>query len=259
MLIADILHNGVDDVDRTGTGTRSIFGTRLEWNLSEGFPLLTLKRTHWPSIAHELLWFLQGTEHADYLKDHGVTIWDEWMKPDGTLGPVYGVQWRRWLSPGRKPVDQLAEVIQTLKTNPQSRRLLVSAWNPGELDFMALPPCHFAFQLYSRNGTLDLMWHQRSVDTFLGLPFNIASYALLTHMIAHVTGLTPGRLIFTGGDTHLYHDHLDKAKKMVLRPSLPLPDLRINRAVTDIDDFKFEDFDLIGYESHAGIKAKVSV
>lgn len=261
-LCRHILENGVEKTDRTGTGTLSIFGYQSRYDLREGFPLLTTKRLHWPSIAHELLWFLRGDTNVEYLNENGVRIWNEWADEKGDLGPVYGKQWRDW---GGVPislwrgVDQIATVIEQIRTNPDSRRLLVSAWNVGEIDQMALPPCHFAFQFYVANGRLSCQLYQRSADVFLGVPFNIASYALLTHMIAHVTGLGVGELVYTLGDAHIYANHIEQVRTQIEREPRPLPQLVIKRQVTDIDDFTFDDFEIVGYDPHPHIAGKVAV
>ena len=258
-LLTDILENGEQKDDRTGTGTISVFGRQLRFNLQEGFPLITTKKLHIRSIIHELLWFLSGSTNIQYLKENGVTIWDEWADDNGDLGPVYGAQWRSWRGAGGKTIDQISEVIEQIKTNPNSRRLLVSAWNVAELDQMKLPPCHYAFQFYVANGKLSCMWQQRSVDTFLGLPFNIASYALLTHMIAHQCDLEVGELIFTGGDVHLYLNHIEQAKLQLSREPRPLPKLLIKRKPNSIFEYQYEDFEIVDYNPHPHIKADVSV
>jgi len=258
-LLTDILENGEQKDDRTGTGTISVFGRQLRFNLQEGFPLITTKKLHIRSIIHELLWFLSGNTNIQYLKENGVTIWDEWADDNGDLGPVYGAQWRSWRGAGGKTIDQISEVIEQIKTNPNSRRLLVSAWNVAELDQMKLPPCHYAFQFYVANGKLSCMWQQRSVDTFLGLPFNIASYALLTHMIAHQCDLGVGELIFTGGDVHLYLNHIEQAKLQLSREPRPLPKLLIKRKPNSIFEYQYEDFEIVDYNPHPHIKADVSV
>lgn len=258
-LLKDIMDNGAQKGDRTGTGTKSVFGRSLRFNLSEGFPLMTTKKLHIKSIVHELLWFVDGGTNTRYLNDNGVTIWDEWADENGDLGPVYGSQWRAWEAPDGRLIDQIKNLIHQLKTNPNSRRHLVSAWNPAEVDNMALPPCHYAFQFYIAEGKLSCMFQMRSIDTFLGLPFNIASYALLTHMVAHVCGLEVGELIWNGGDTHIYLNHLEQVEKQLSREPRPLPTLLINRQVDDIFDFKFEDFTFEGYDPHPGIKAPIAV
>ena len=258
--------HGVFKADRTGTGTKSVFGYQMRFDLNEGFPLVTTKKVHLKSIVHELLWFLQGSSDNNWLKARGVSIWDEWARADGDLGPVYGVQWRSWPTPEGGHIDQISEVIKTLKTNPDSRRIIVSAWNVADLSKMALMPCHAFFQFYvapattpDGKGQLSCQLYQRSADIFLGVPFNIASYALLTLMVAQVTGLQPGEFIWTGGDTHLYSNHLEQAELQLTREPRPLPQMRINPAVTDIFGFKYEDFQLENYESWPAIKAPVAV
>ncbi|AEH48066.1 thymidylate synthase [Parageobacillus thermoglucosidasius] len=258
-LLQDILENGVPKEDRTGIGTFSVFGRQLRFNLQEGFPLLTTKKLHIRSIIYELLWFLRGDTNIRYLQENGVTIWDEWADENGDLGPVYGAQWRSWKGADGKTVDQISWVIEEIKRNPNSRRLLVNAWNVAELDEMKLPPCHYAFQFYVADGKLSCMWQQRSVDTFLGLPFNIASYALLTHMIAQQCGLDVGELIFSGGDVHLYKNHIEQAKLQLTREPRPLPKLVIKRKPASIFEYKFEDFEIVGYDPHPHIKAPVAV
>ncbi len=258
-LLEDILENGVKKDDRTGVGTLSVFGRQLRFDLQEGFPLLTTKKLHIRSIIYELLWFLSGNTNVRYLQENGVTIWDEWADENGELGPVYGAQWRSWKGADGKTVDQISEVIEQIKTNPNSRRLLVSAWNVAEIDKMKLPPCHYAFQFYVANGKLSCMWQQRSVDTFLGLPFNIASYALLTHMIAQQCDLEVGELIFTGGDVHLYMNHIEQAKLQLTREPRPLPKLVIKRKPSSIFDYQFDDFEIVDYDPHPHIKAPVAV
>ncbi|GGJ58987.1 thymidylate synthase [Anoxybacillus voinovskiensis] len=258
-LLQDILENGVHKEDRTGVGTLSVFGRQLRFNLQEGFPLITTKKLHIRSIIYELLWFLSGNTNVRYLQENGVTIWDEWADENGELGPVYGAQWRSWKGADGKTVDQISEVIDQIKTNPNSRRLLVSAWNVAELDKMKLPPCHYAFQFYVADGKLSCMWQQRSVDTFLGLPFNIASYALLTHMIAQQCDLDVGELIFTGGDIHLYMNHLEQAKLQLTREPRPLPKLIIKRKPESIFEYEFDDFEIVDYNPHPHIKAPVAV
>ncbi|WP_028550108.1 thymidylate synthase [Paenibacillus sp. UNC451MF] len=258
-LLQDILEHGVEKTDRTGTGTLSVFGRQMRCDLSQGFPLLTTKKLHVRSIFHELLWFLSGDTNIGYLRDNKVTIWDEWADENGDLGPVYGSQWRNWPAPDGRQIDQIQQVVEQIKRNPDSRRHLVVAWNPAEVDKMALPPCHYAFQFYVAQGKLSCMFQMRSVDTFLGLPFNLASYALLTHMIAQQCGLEPGELVWTGGDVHLYLNHLEQAKLQLSREPYPLPRLIITRKPDSIFDYKFEDFVIEGYESHPGIKAPISV
>jgi thymidylate synthase len=258
-LLQDILENGVHKEDRTGTGTLSVFGRQLRFNLQEGFPLLTTKKLHIRSIIYELLWFLKGDTNVRYLQENGVTIWDEWADENGDLGPIYGAQWRSWKGADGKTVDQISWVIEEIKRNPNSRRLLVSAWNVAELDNMKLPPCHYAFQFYVAEGKLSCMWQQRSVDTFLGLPFNIASYALLTHMIAEQCDLDVGELIFSGGDVHLYKNHLEQAKLQLAREPRPLPKLVIKRKPASIFEYEYDDFEIVDYDPHPHIKAPVAV
>jgi thymidylate synthase len=258
-LLEDILENGVEKDDRTGVGTLSVFGRQLRFNLQEGFPLLTTKKLHIRSIIYELLWFLKGDTNVRYLQENGVTIWDEWADENGDLGPIYGAQWRSWKGANGKTIDQISQVIEQIKTNPNSRRLLVSAWNVAELDEMKLPPCHYAFQFYVAGGKLSCMWQQRSVDTFLGLPFNIASYALLTHMIAQQCDLDVGELIFNGGDVHLYKNHIEQAKLQLTREPRPLPKLVIKRKPASIFEYEFEDFEIVNYDPHPHIKAPVAV
>jgi thymidylate synthase len=273
-LLAKILNDGVLKGDRTGTGTMSIFGHQMRFDLSEGFPLLTTKKLPLKAIIHELLWFLRGDTNIRYLRDNGVTIWDEWADEFGNLGPVYGAQWRSWPAYDRAPdhmqdalqvayvgrsIDQIASVVDMIKNNPNSRRLIVSAWNPSEVDQMALPPCHCLFQFYVANGKLSCQLYQRSADVFLGVPFNIASYALLTMMIAQVTGLEPGDFVHSFGDTHLYLNHLDQARLQLTRDPRPLPTMKLNADVKDIFSFRYEDFELVDYDPHPSIKAQVSV
>ncbi|ENO89707.1 thymidylate synthase [Thauera linaloolentis] len=258
-LMRHVLEHGDHKTDRTGTGTLSVFGWQMRIPLSEGFPLLTTKKLHTRSIIHELLWFLQGDTNIRYLKDNGVSIWDEWADENGDLGPVYGKQWRRWENKDGTTVDQIAKLIDAIKRNPDSRRHIVSAWNPGEVDTMALPPCHALFQFYVANGRLSCQLYQRSADIFLGVPFNIASYALLTHMVAQVCGLKAGDFIWTGGDCHLYLNHLEQAHEQLSRTPRTLPTLKMNPAVKDILSFRFEDFDIEGYDPHPHIKAPVAV
>ncbi len=250
---------GTFKTDRTGTGTYSIFGHQMRFNLADGFPLVTTKKCHLKSIIHELLWFLQGDTNIKYLKDNGVRIWDEWADADGNLGPVYGYQWRSWPTPNGGSIDQISNLIAMIKSNPDSRRLIVSAWNPALVEQMALPPCHALFQFYVADGKLSCQLYQRSADIFLGVPFNIASYALLTLMVAQVCGLQPGDFIWTGGDCHLYANHLEQADLQLSREPLPLPVMKLNPAVTDLLAFKFADFELVGYQAHPHIPAPVAV
>ena len=258
-LLRHIYTDGVVKTDRTGVGTKSIFGWQSRYDLSEGFPLLTTKKVHLKSIIYELLWFLSGSTNIGYLKEHGVSIWDEWADENGDLGPVYGHQWRSWPTPDGGCIDQISKLIDTIKHNPNSRRMLVSAWNVAEVDSMALPPCHCLFQFYVANGKLSCQLYQRSADTFLGVPFNIASYALLTMMIAQVCGLEPGEFIHTTGDTHLYLNHLEQAALQLSREPRPLPRMIINPEVKDIFSFNYEDFTLEGYDPWPAIKAPVAV
>lgn len=258
-LLDRILTEGVKKEDRTGTGTISVFGNQMRFNLEDGFPLLTTKKLHLKSIIYELLWFLRGDTNIKYLKDHGVSIWDEWADENGELGPVYGHQWRSWPDENGGTIDQIQNVVNQIKNNPDSRRMIVSAWNVAEVERMALPPCHTMFQFYVANGRLSLQLYQRSADTFLGVPFNIASYALLLQMMAQVTGLKAGDFIHTTGDTHLYLNHIEQAKLQLTRTPRPLPRMIINPDVKDIFDFKYEDFQLEGYEPWPHIKAAVSV
>ncbi len=258
-LLRHILENGRDKGDRTGTGTRSVFGYQMRFDLGEGFPLLTTKKLHLRSIIHELLWFLRGDTNIRYLKEHGVSIWDEWADADGELGPVYGYQWRSWPAPDGRHIDQIAQVLEQIRTNPDSRRLIVSAWNVADVDRMALAPCHALFQFYVQDGRLSCQLYQRSADVFLGVPFNIASYALLTLMVAQVTGLAPGDFVHTFGDAHLYSNHLEQARLQLTREPLPLPTMALNPAVKDLFAFRFEDFELRGYQSHPHIPAPIAV
>jgi thymidylate synthase len=258
-LLQYILDNGVQKSDRTGTGTLSVFGVQMRFKLSEGFPLLTTKKLHLKSVIYELLWFLRGESNINYLHEHGVRIWDEWADESGELGPVYGVQWRRWQSEEGRVIDQISQVIERIKQDPNSRRLIVSAWNVAEIPKMALPPCHLLFQFYVVDGKLSCQFYQRSADVFLGVPFNIASYALLTMMVAQVCNLGVGDLIQVMGDTHLYLNHLDQAKLQLTRQPFPLPTMKLNPEITSIFDFKYEDFELSNYQSHPHIKAEISV
>ncbi|MFN7834614.1 MAG: thymidylate synthase [Burkholderiaceae bacterium] len=258
-LLRRVLDDGVDKPDRTGTGTRSVFGHQMRFALSSGFPLLTTKKLHSKSIVHELLWFLQGSGNVRYLQDNGVSIWDEWADDNGELGPVYGVQWRSW--PGRdgQAIDQIAQVIEQIKTNPDSRRLIVSAWNVADIEKMKLPPCHVLFQFYVARGRLSCQLYQRSADIFLGVPFNIASYALLTHMIAQQCDLQVGDFVWTGGDCHLYNNHVEQAHEQLRRTPMPLPTLRIARCPASVFEYRYEDFVIENYQSHPAIKAPVAV
>ena len=258
-LMRQILDHGAVKTDRTGTGTRSIFGAQLRFDLAQGFPLVTTKKIHLKSVIHELLWFLSGSSNVGYLQDHGVKIWDEWADADGELGPVYGVQWRSWPTADGRHIDQIRQVVEQIKTNPDSRRLIVSAWNVGALEQMALPPCHALFQFYVADGRLSCQLYQRSADVFLGVPFNIASYALLTLMIAQVCGLEPGEFVWTGGDCHLYSNHLEQAREQLTRDPRPLPTLHLNPDVKDLLGFRYRDFTLTGYDPHPHIKAAVAV
>lgn len=254
-----ILENGVDKTDRTGTGTKSVFGYQMRFDLSEGFPVVTTKKLHLRSIIHELLWFLQGDTNVGYLQENRVSIWDEWANENGELGPVYGKQWRRWEAADGRVIDQVQNVIDIIRTNPDSRRMIVSAWNVGELDAMALPPCHLLFQFYVANGRLSCQLYQRSADSFLGVPFNIASYALLTHMMAQQTNLEVGEFIWTGGDCHIYSNHIEQVQEQLSRQPYPEPRLVIHRKPPSLFDYRFEDFEIVGYQSHPAIKAPVAV
>ena len=258
-LMQHVLDHGTKKSDRTGTGTVSVFGYQMRFNLQEGFPLVTTKKCHMKSIIHELLWFLQGSTNIKYLKDNGVKIWDEWADENGNLGPVYGKQWRSWATVDGRVVDQISEVIAQIKNNPDSRRLIVSAWNVGELNQMALAPCHAFFQFYVADGKLSCQLYQRSADIFLGVPFNIASYALLTLMVAQVCALQPGDFVHTFGDAHLYSNHMEQTHLQLSREPRPLPTMKINPSVKNIFDFRFEDFTLEGYDPHPAIKAPVAV
>lgn len=258
-LLRYILENGTEKTDRTGTGTRSVFGYQMRFNLSEGFPMVTTKKLHLRSIIHELLWFLKGETNIKYLKDNGVSIWDEWADEQGELGPVYGKQWRSWVAADGKVYDQIADLIQQINKNPDSRRLIVSAWNVGDLPHMALMPCHTLFQFYVADGKLSCQLYQRSADVFLGVPFNIASYALFTMMVAQVCDLKLGDFVHSFGDVHLYNNHVDQARLQLSRIPFPLPQMKINPEVKNIFEFKFEDFVLEGYQSHPAIKAPVAV
>ncbi|MGM0677647.1 thymidylate synthase [Ectothiorhodospira marina] len=271
-LLEYLLNHGTEKTDRTGTGTRSLFGHQMRFNLEEGFPLITTKKLHLRSIIHELLWFLRGDTRIDYLREHGVRIWDEWATEEGDLGPIYGAQWRAWPTPGGHHVDQLSEVLEQIRTRPDSRRLIVNAWNVADLpdegtspqdnaraNRMALAPCHCLFQFYVADGRLSCQLYQRSADIFLGVPFNIASYALLTHMVAQVTGLKPGDFIHTFGDVHLYLNHLEQAREQLTRAPYPRPRLVLNPQVTSLFDFRYEDITLDGYQAHPHIKAPVAI
>ncbi|XYK80254.1 MAG: thymidylate synthase [Labrenzia sp.] len=262
-LLSKILEDGIDRGDRTGTGTRSIFGHQMRFDLSEGFPLVTTKKLHLRSIIHELLWFVAGDTNIAYLKENGVKIWDDWADENGDLGPVYGYQWRSWPAPSRdgsgQSIDQISNVLEMIRKSPESRRLIVSAWNPALVDEMALPPCHALFQFYVADGKLSCQLYQRSADVFLGVPFNIASYALLTMMIAQVTGLKPGDFVHTLGDAHLYSNHFDQAREQLTRTPRALPEMKINPAVADLFAFKYEDFELTGYDPHPHIAAPIAV
>jgi thymidylate synthase len=258
-LLARILDEGAAKSDRTGTGTLSVFGHQMRFDLSQGFPLVTTKKLHMKSIAHELIWFLAGDTNIRYLKDNGVRIWDEWADANGDLGPVYGKQWRSWAAPDGTTIDQIAWVVDEIRRNPDSRRLIVSAWNPADLPKMALAPCHCLFQFYVAEGRLSCQLYQRSADVFLGVPFNIASYALLTHMIAQAAGLQPGDFVHSFGDAHLYNDHLEQARLQLSRDPRPLPTLKLNPAVRSVFDFSYEDVAVEGYDPHPHIAAKVAV
>lgn len=258
-LLSKVLNEGTHKEDRTGTGTLSIFGHQSHYDLENSFPMLTTKKLHLKSIIHELLWFLSGDTNIKYLKDNGVRIWDEWADENGNLGPVYGYQWRSWPTANGESIDQITNLVNQIKSNPDSRRLIVSAWNPGLIEQMALPPCHCLFQFYVADGKLSCQLYQRSADIFLGVPFNIASYSLLTLMLAQVCGLKPGKFVHTLGDAHLYSNHLDQAREQISRAPMAPPQMKLNPNVTNIFDFKFEDFELVGYEAHPHIKAAVAV
>ncbi len=258
-LLRDTLVNGTQKTDRTGTGTRSVFGRQLRYDLSEGFPLITTKRVHFKSIAYELLWFLRGESNVSWLRSHGVTIWDEWADAAGELGPVYGVQWRSWPTPSGEQIDQISDVIDQIRVNPDSRRLIVSAWNPADIPSMALAPCHALFQFYVADGKLSCQLYQRSADLFLGVPFNIASYALLTHLVAAQTGLEVGDFVWTGGDCHIYDNHLAQVEEQLTRSPFPLPRLAITAQRDSILDYTFEDFELLDYQHHPAIRGAVAV
>ncbi len=258
-LLRHILAHGTHKSDRTGTGTLSVFGYQMRFDLQAGFPLVTTKKVHLKSVVHELLWFLKGETNTRYLKENGVSIWDEWADANGDLGPVYGKQWRSWSAPDGHTIDQIRDVVDTLQRNPDSRRIIVSAWNPAEIPDMVLAPCHCLFQFYVADGKLSCQLYQRSADVFLGVPFNIASYALLTLMLAQICDLTPGDFVWTGGDTHLYINHLEQVDLQLSRTPRPLPIMQINPAVRNIFDFKYEDFELLHYDPYPGIKAPVAV
>lgn len=258
-LMRHVRDHGVHKEDRTGTGTLSVFGYQMRFDLADGFPAVTTKKLHLRSIIHELLWFLKGDTNIKYLHDNGVSIWDEWADENGDLGPVYGYQWRSWPAPDGQPIDQISQLVEQVRANPDSRRLMVSAWNPAYVDQMALPPCHCLFQFYVAEGRLSCQLYQRSADIFLGVPFNIASYSLLTLMIAQATGLQPGEFIHTLGDAHLYLNHLEQTELQLSRESYPLPTMRLNPDIPSVFDFKYEDFELVDYQSHAHIKAPVAV
>jgi thymidylate synthase len=258
-LMRDILEKGTQKTDRTGTGTVSVFGRQMRFDLSKGFPLVTTKKLHLRSIIYELLWFLRGETNIKYLNDNGVSIWDEWADENGELGPVYGSQWRSWPAPDGRHIDQIANVIHQIKTKPDSRRHIVTAWNPAEVDNMALPPCHALFQFYVADDTLSCQLYQRSADFFLGVPFNIASYALLTHMVAQQCDLKAGDFVWTGGDVHLYNNHFDQARLQLTREPLPLPVLSIKRKPATIFEYQFEDFEILNYQAHPSIKAPIAV
>lgn len=258
-LMKDILDNGSRKTDRTGTGTLSVFGRQLRFDLSQGFPLITTKKLHLRSIIYELLWFLRGDTNIKYLKDHGVSIWDEWADEDGQLGPVYGHQWRSWPAPDGRSIDQISQVIEQIRLKPDSRRHIVTAWNPAEVDKMALPPCHALFQFYVADGKLSCQLYQRSADYFLGVPFNIASYALLTYMFAQQCDLLPGDFIWTGGDVHLYTNHLEQAKLQLARDPFPQPQLNIKRKPASVFEYSYDDFEILNYQAHPSIKAPIAV
>ena len=258
-LMQHVLNQGVQKSDRTGTGTVSVFGYQMRFNLADGFPMVTTKKLHLKSIIYELLWFLNGSTNNDWLKERGVSIWNEWAAPDGELGPIYGYQWRSWPAPNGQHIDQISEVVNSIKTSPDSRRLIVSAWNVADIPRMALAPCHAFFQFYVADGKLSCQLYQRSADIFLGVPFNIASYALLTHMVAQQCDLEPGEFIWTGGDCHLYSNHLEQVELQLSRKPFPLPQLKIGRKPASLFDYAFEDFEIVGYECHPHIKAPVAI
>ena len=257
-LLRLVLEQGAPKSDRTGTGTRSVFGHQLRYDLQAGFPLITTKRVHFKSVAYELLWFLRGDSNARWLQDHGVTIWNEWADANGELGPIYGVQWRSWPTPDGRHIDQIASAVELLRSDPDSRRNIVSAWNVAELENMALPPCHLLFQFYVADGRLSCQLYQRSADMFLGVPFNIASYSLLTHMVAQQVGLDVGEFIWTGGDCHIYDNHVEQVRTQLSREPYPYPELRLHKA-DSVFDYRYSDFEVVGYEHHPGIKAPVAV
>ncbi len=254
-----VFEHGTEKTDRTGTGTRSVFGYQMRFNLQDGFPMVTTKKLHLKSIVHELIWFLAGSTNIAYLKDNGVTIWDEWADEQGNLGPVYGYQWRSWPAPNGEHIDQIAQLIQQIRSNPDSRRLIVSAWNVSDIPRMKLPPCHAFFQFYVADGKLSCQLYQRSADIFLGVPFNIASYALLTHMVAEQTGLEVGDFVWTGGDCHIYSNHVEQVKEQLSRDPLPLPKLVLKRKPDSIFEYTYDDIEVVGYQSHPAIKAPVAV
>ena len=258
-LMQHVLSQGVQKSDRTGTGTLSVFGYQMRFNLADGFPMVTTKKLHLKSIIYELLWFLNGSTNNDWLKERGVSIWNEWAAPDGELGPIYGYQWRSWPAPNGQHIDQISEVVNSIKTNPDSRRLIVSAWNVADIPRMALAPCHAFFQFYVADGKLSCQLYQRSADIFLGVPFNIASYAMLTHMVAQQCNLEPAEFIWTGGDCHLYSNHLEQVELQLSRKPFPLPQLKIGRKPASLFDYAFEDFEIVGYECHPHIKAPVAI
>lgn len=258
-LLRDVMENGTPSDDRTGVGTRTVFGRQIRCDLADGFPLLTTKKVHFRSIAIELLWFIKGMTNVKWLQERGVSIWDEWADENGELGPVYGKQWRRWTAPDGREIDQLADLVAQIKSNPGSRRLVLSAWNPADVPSMALPPCHTLFQFHVANGRLSLQLYQRSADLFLGVPFNIASYALLLAMMARATGLKPGEFVHTFGDAHIYSNHVEQVERQLAREARPLPQLRLNPKITDLFAFEYEDIEIIGYDPHPGISAPVAV
>lgn len=258
-LLSHVMETGTDRMDRTGTGTRGVFGHQMRFDLADGFPMVTTKKLHRKSIVHELLWFIAGDTNIEYLQENGVKIWDAWADEDGDLGPVYGKQWRRWEGPDGTIIDQLKQVIENIKTNPNSRRHIISAWNPADVEDMALPPCHCLFQFFVADGKLSCQLYQRSADIFLGVPFNIASYALLTHMVAQVCGLEVGDFVHTFGDAHIYHNHFDQVREQLTREPMELPTLELNPEVSEIEDFTYADVKLVGYKAHPHIAGKVAV